>query len=198
MARPHSSSAPFVQTDQRAERQFAVFQTELGWMGLCGWADVVCRLWVGYGSRQALVRTIMGSCGDFGTVEPSRFGAPLLRRLQRYAVGHYEDFSDVKLDPGPISPFQRRVLQACRRVAWGQTVTYAELASLAGFPGAARAVGNCMAKNPLPILIPCHRVIRSDGHLGGYSAPHGMALKQRLLELERGWKPGPSPPSAAP
>jgi methylated-DNA-[protein]-cysteine S-methyltransferase len=76
------------------------------------------------------------------------------------------------------------VLQACRKIAPGKTLTYAELADKVGSPGAARAVGNCMARNRFPLIIPCHRVVGSNGHLGGYSAAEGIPFKKRLLELE--------------
>ena len=83
-----------------------------------------------------------------------------------------------------FSRFQRRVLNQCRRVPCGATISYARLAAKAGYPGAARAVGNCMAGNPIPLIVPCHRVVCSDGRLGAYSAPGGTAMKRRLLALE--------------
>jgi len=88
--------------------------------------------------------------------------------------------------------FARRVLTACRSIEFGQTVSYSRLAELAGKPGTARAVGGALAKNPLPLIIPCHRVICANGKIGGFSAirlgmPYGMGgakLKKRLLKLE--------------
>jgi len=80
--------------------------------------------------------------------------------------------------------FQRRVWRAARTIPWGQTRTYGELAAMAGSPRAARAVGQCMASNPVPLIVPCHRVIRCGGALGGFSAVGGQALKRRLLEWE--------------
>ena len=71
----------------------------------------------------------------------------LVHRLQAYASGAPDDFRDIRIDPGPPSEFQRRVLNQCRRVAYGSTISYGELAAKAGYPGAARAVGNCMAAN---------------------------------------------------
>ena len=78
--------------------------------------------------------------------------------------------------------FQGKVLSALLKVPYGKTISYAELARLSGHPGACRAVGNVMAKNPLPLFIPCHRVIKSDGSLGNFGG--GIGLKRRLLELE--------------
>jgi len=87
-----------------------------------------------------------------------------------------------KLDLSGATPFQRKVYAALRKVPAGTTVTYGELARRAGFSGAARAVGSAMRKNRLPIVIPCHRVIRGSGALGQYSA--GVPWKRMLLEFE--------------
>ncbi len=83
-----------------------------------------------------------------------------------------------------VPPFHRKVYQALCRVPAGKTVTYAELARLAGSPKAARAVGQAMARNPFPIIIPCHRVLPSTGRLGHYSGRGGAATKRKLLQLE--------------
>ena len=76
-------------------------------------------------------------------------------------------------------------MTACRDIRFGQTVSYGRLAEMAGKPGAARAVGRALAKNPLPLIIPCHRVICANGKIGGFSAPGGVTLKKRLLQLEQ-------------
>jgi prevent-host-death family protein len=83
-----------------------------------------------------------------------------------------------------VPPFERAVLQTLRRIPPGQVRTYGEIARALGKPAAARAVGTACARNPLPLLIPCHRVVRSDGGLGGYTLRGGVALKRQLLEAE--------------
>jgi methylated-DNA-[protein]-cysteine S-methyltransferase len=108
----------------------------------------------------------------------------LMVRLQAYAAGTPDDFRDIHVDAGPVGPFKQRVLAECRRIPYGSTLTYAELAAKAGSPGAARAVGNCMAGNRIPLVTPCHRVVRSDGQVGSYSAPGGSKTKCKLLWLE--------------
>jgi methylated-DNA-[protein]-cysteine S-methyltransferase len=108
----------------------------------------------------------------------------LARRLRAYASGKPESFRDVVVDPGPQTAFQRRVIACCRAIPRGETRSYGQLAAKAGSPGAGRAVGQCMAANRTPLVIPCHRVVRSDGGLGGYSAPGGQKLKRLLLDLE--------------
>ena len=81
--------------------------------------------------------------------------------------------------------FQKAVWEQLRKIPSGQTRTYKEIAVLIGRPNSARAVANACGKNPLPLIIPCHRAIRSDGSLGGYSAQGGTATKRRLLDEEQ-------------
>ena len=75
-------------------------------------------------------------------------------------------------------------MTACRDIKFGQTISYSGLAKRIGRAGSARAVGNALAKNPLPLIIPCHRVVRNDGKIGGFSAKGGITLKKKMLELE--------------
>ena len=84
-----------------------------------------------------------------------------------------------------LTPFQRAVLLECAKIPKGKTITYAELARRIGKPHAARAVGNALAINPLAPLIPCHRVVKGDGSLGGYSAKGGQKKKESLLKSEK-------------
>jgi methylated-DNA-[protein]-cysteine S-methyltransferase len=108
----------------------------------------------------------------------------LARQLRRYAAGRPVDFRRLMVDLKPLTPFQRRVVAVCRRIPCGKTLSYGELAARAGAPGAARAVGNCMARNRIPLVIPCHRVVAAGGRIGAYSAPGGAAMKRRLLAME--------------
>lgn len=105
--------------------------------------------------------------------------------LGRYFSGAAEDFSTIDVDLDAVPDFHREVYGALRSVPWGETTTYGELARWIGDAGAARAIGQAMGRNPVPIIIPCHRVLASGGALGGFSAPGGRTTKQRLLELER-------------
>lgn len=122
--------------------------------------------------------------------EVGRAGAPpaidsLIERLEAFAAGRQPgDFRDVPLELQDRSDFQRRVLLACQAIDPGSTVTYGELARRADAPRAARAVGGVMASNRVPLVVPCHRVIASDGSLRGFSAPQGLRMKRRLLRLE--------------
>ncbi len=107
----------------------------------------------------------------------------LCRDLSRYFEGRAVDF-DVPFDWPESSAFERAVWKACASVGYGETATYKSLAERVGRPGAARAVGLAMSRNPCPILVPCHRVLRSDGELGGYSGPGGTRFKRALLDME--------------
>ena len=105
------------------------------------------------------------------------------RQVRAYFSGQRVAFR-VKLALDDFGQFRRSVLEACRRIPYGATASYADLARAAGSPAAARAVGGTMANNPLPLIIPCHRVLHSDGSLGGFSSPEGCTQKIRLLKLE--------------
>lgn len=107
--------------------------------------------------------------------------ATALRQLAEYLRGERRAF-ELPLAPGELPPFRRRVLAELARVPYGATVGYGELAARCGRPGAARAVGNAVGRNPLPVVVPCHRVVRSDGSLGGYGG--GRRRKRELLRLE--------------
>jgi methylated-DNA-[protein]-cysteine S-methyltransferase len=102
-------------------------------------------------------------------------------QLREYFGGQRDTF-DVPLDWGRMAPFQRAVLEATTAVPFGQLDTYAGIARRIGKPGATRAVGNALGRNPIPVIVPCHRVIRSDATLGGYTG--GLGVKEHLLSLE--------------
>lgn len=98
--------------------------------------------------------------------------------------GEAEDFSSVPINLGGLPEFERGVLEETRRIPMGETRTYGELATAIGAPGAARAVGGALGRNPIPIIVPCHRVLAAGGG-GGFSAPGGLTTKIRILEIER-------------
>lgn len=159
-----------------------VFRTRLGWIALIGAGSTLKRLSFGYASRAAAVASLEAEFAQ--TAQAGTWNQPLVERLIAYASGSPEGFRDVAIDPGPVTPFRRRVIRGCRQIPFGKTLTYGQLAARAGSPAASRAVGNCMASNRIPLIIPCHRVVASGGGLGGFSAAGGTSTKQRLLDLE--------------
>lgn len=105
------------------------------------------------------------------------------RQIQAYFSGNLTQF-DLPLDFSGLTPFQLKALQACSRIPFGEVITYGELAIMAGNPRGARAAGGAMAHNPFMLVVPCHRVVASDGSLHGYSAEGNIKTKQLLLEFE--------------
>ena len=106
------------------------------------------------------------------------------RQMADYLIGKRKDWNLPFSLVG--TPFQLAIWYACKDIPYGETCTYAKLAELAGYPGCARAVGHAMALNPLPLIIPCHRVVPSSGGVGNYDG--GPDLKKSLLDLEKKYK----------
>jgi methylated-DNA-[protein]-cysteine S-methyltransferase len=163
------------------KNRLVVFPTNLCWIALLGCGNVLRNLGLGGASRAAIAAL---SPDLLRTAEEKSWNRSLVRRLEAYAEEGIDDFRDVAIDPGPQSEFRRLVVDHCRQIPPGSTLTYGQLAAEAGRPRAARAVGRCMATNRIPLIVPCHRVVGSDGDLRGYSANGGLRLKQTLLDLE--------------
>lgn len=98
--------------------------------------------------------------------------------------GEADDLADVPLDLQALPPFRRKVLEVVRTIPAGETWSYGEVAVAVGSPGAARAVGQALGRNPFPIVIPCHRVLAAGGRIGGFTAEGGVSVKARLLAAE--------------
>jgi methylated-DNA-[protein]-cysteine S-methyltransferase len=118
--------------------------------------------------------------------------------MREHLAGRMDALEDVELDFAAVPLFHRRVYEALRRVGPGRTVGYGELAALVGSPGAARAVGQAVGKNPFPIVVPCHRVLAAGGRAGGFSAFGGVETKRRLLAVEGVTLPPATARTAAP
>lgn len=164
--------------------KYTIFETAWGNFGLV--AD-----------GQKLVRTCLPD-GDYGKVAaillknlPSvRFEKHLFNNLQAdikaYFDGSYVVFGkDIHIGFETVTDFQRKVLIACRAIRYGQTLSYGQLAQEADYPTAIRAVGAVLGRNPVPLIIPCHRVIYADGRAGGFSGEGGGVMKERLLGHEK-------------
>jgi methylated-DNA-[protein]-cysteine S-methyltransferase len=133
-------------------------------------------------ATESLLRRRLGHC-EAGTAPRDVEHAIDLAR--RYFGGERIDFSAIRLDLSAQETFFRDVYAAARRVGWGHTTTYGAIArELGAGPEAARDVGQAMAKNPVALIIPCHRVLAAGGRIGGFSAPGGAASKVRMLKIE--------------
>jgi len=166
--------------------RYAIFDTAWGAFGFVEHKSRVCATFLPR-VRQEIRRTIRVSW-------PDAIEAPdALPRFRQAVVDYFKGKRvrfPIEADLGSLPSFYRSVLEACLRIPYGQTASYADLARAVGRPNAARAVGGAMARNPLPLVVPCHRVLRADGSIGGYSSTYGVDEKSRLLQLEcetRGW-----------
>jgi methylated-DNA-[protein]-cysteine S-methyltransferase len=117
-------------------------------------------------------------------VMPPDWLQPTIGQLQRYFAGTAVDLAASPIDLTGVPEFHARLYREMLTLGWGETVTYGELAARVGSPGAARAVGQAMGQNRLPVVIPCHRVLASGNRMGGFSAPGGTSTKLRLLAME--------------
>ncbi len=165
-----------------------MFPSEFGWIGMVADPTMVLYLTFGRNSQVATFRTVKKFfAADIKLAVESdrpRWLQMLVDRIGNYTQGAVEEFQNVKIDLRDATPFQCKVLSACKCIPFGATVTYGELARRCGSPRAARAVGRVMATNPVPLIVPCHRVV-SSGSLNGFSAFGGVAVKARLLAMER-------------
>ena len=143
---------------------------------------VAISLW---GGRDRFVNEVVRLTGKQPVYAPCQL-TNITRQLAEYLDGKRKKF-EVKIDWSVLTPFQQTVLQAVRHIDYGRTQTYGDIARQLGKPKAARAVGRANATNPMPIIIPCHRVLGANGSLHGYSAPGGVETKARLLRLEGSW-----------
>ena len=163
--------------------KYVIFKTKWGCFGLAGTKSALCRTHLpGPEPKKIEARFLKNLPG-------AQFDETFFKILQKQIVAYFEgscvNFSpDIPVVLDGFTVFSRKVLTACREIEFGQRITYSGLAKKAGRPAASRAVGNALAKNPLPLIIPCHRVLRTDGRMGGFSAPGGIPFKKRLLTLE--------------
>ena len=177
------------------QQQYQVFETAGGFCAIA-WNGVgITRFQLPTHSAEVTERNLRRRlpAATPGTAPPDV--AKVIETAQRYFAGEQVDFSDVRLDLDAQDEFFRRIYAALRRVGWSRTTTYGALAKeLGAGPEAARDVGQAMAQNPVPLIIPCHRVLAAGGKVGGFSAPGGSSAKVRMLELE-GVRVGPPEPA---
>jgi methylated-DNA-[protein]-cysteine S-methyltransferase len=164
--------------------QYTVFDTAFGVCGVRWSESGVTRFALpqadGYKTEERVKATVQDCrCDD----APPAI-AHLIAEIQRYFAGEEIDFSDVAIDVKDRNAFERSIYAAARAIGFGYTATYGELARRAGAPRLTRETGQALGRNPVPLIVPCHRIVAADGKLGGFSAPGGNATKERMLALE--------------
>lgn len=183
-----------MQTAPRPASGNAVFETALGFMGLAWSESGVTRVFLAEKSREAVERRLLRACATAPTAEAERpaWITRLIGEIGAYAAGEKVDFSAVPVDLAGVDDFRLAIYAAARKLGFGQTTTYGELAKRAGHGGLPRETGAALGANPVPLIIPCHRILAAGGKIGGFSAPGGSASKEKMLALE-GVRVGPPP-----
>lgn len=161
---------------------FSLLQVPVGWIGIVADRRAIKEVFLTTTQEQLRTEILR----KYPTARPVGEG-PAARgcaQVADYFLGQRIRF-DLELDWSACSDFARKVLATLAEVRRGETLTYGELARMAGYPGRARGVGQVMARNPFPLIIPCHRVVGSDGRMTGYSGANGVETKRWLLDFEK-------------
>jgi methylated-DNA-[protein]-cysteine S-methyltransferase len=161
------------------ELKYIISNIDVGWVGILGSSKGLLRATLPQSSDQEAEQLLGDRVKD--AICSTDFFADLMERLRSYFAGHRVAFAD-ELDLSPATAFQCEVWQLTRLIPYGEIRSYTWVAEQLGKVRAARVVGQALARNPLPIIIPCHRVVAKDGKLGGYS--WGIENKRHLLQLE--------------
>jgi methylated-DNA-[protein]-cysteine S-methyltransferase len=166
------------------DQSYSLFQTAIGACGIAWGARGVVAVQLPEVTESAtLARLLRRHCGAVAR-RPARDMQRAIDDMVALLAGEARDLQHVRLDLAQVPAFHRRVYALVRRIAPGQTCSYGEVAARCGDPRAARAVGQAMARNPFPIIVPCHRVLAAGGRSGGFSARGGVGTKLQLLAIE--------------
>lgn len=170
---------------RQAVHRYTIFETLGGFCGIAETTFGISRFQLPSASYAETERLLLRRIPSAENRPPSAMMIRTIEAVQLYFKGKVTDFSAVTVDLEEHTSFFKDIYIAARRVGWGQTTTYGAIArQLGAGPEAAREVGQAMAKNPVALVIPCHRVLAAGGKIGGFSAPGGATSKLRMLELE--------------
>lgn len=168
-----------------SNRNYQIFETAAGWCGIAWNKAGIVRFTLPTSTEAGAERLMLRRMPDISRAEPPAEVQKTISDAQRYFAGEAIDFSHVRLDLGPQDAFFAKVYDAVRQLGWGEATTYGAVAKQLGAgPAAARDVGQAMASNPIPLIVPCHRVLAAGRKIGGFSAPGGSETKRRMLEME--------------
>lgn len=163
------------------QMKYTIFNTAWGYFGLVADKKGLRRTCLPCSTRKIAEKHLLAG------LDNPQFDKNLLKPLQTQISAYFEGKParfNIPLVLDSLPTFARKVLAVCRKIPAGKTVSYSQLAGMIGKPRASRAVGSALARNPIPLIIPCHRVIHSDGSLGNFSAPGGTDTKKKLIALE--------------
>ena len=164
--------------------KYTIFLTAWGWAGFAVAAEGLRIFILPEEKKEDVLCRIKKELNSNHLFEDNKGWEILIQQVKVYYTGKKVDFIDCQLNLDNYTNFQKEILQTVRKIPYGEIRSYKEAAEAAGYPRAYRAVGNTMRNNPLPLIIPCHRVIKSDGGLGGFSGKEGIALKKKMIDLE--------------
>ena len=165
-------------------REFTLFDTAIGPCGIVWSANGICGVQLPEGDRQKTLARLRRRFPNAVEVAPPPQVQGVVADIVALLDGERRDFAMASLDLDGVSEFNRKVYAAALKIPSGKTRTYGELAAAIGEPGAARAVGKALGENPVPVIVPCHRILAADGKTGGFSAPGGVDTKLRILTIE--------------
>jgi methylated-DNA-[protein]-cysteine S-methyltransferase len=163
--------------------RYSLFDTAIGTCGVAWSERGLTRLQLPESDRDATEKRLSARAASATQAMPAAIDR-LIAGIQDHMTGRSVDFVAVAVDLTDVGPFEQQIYAAARLVLWGKTLSYGELAAQIGSPGAARAVGQALGRNPVPIVIPCHRILAKGRRIGGFSAHGGSVTKERLLALE--------------
>lgn len=162
-----------------------LFDTAIGPCGIAWTGSALAAVQLPETTREGTLQRLLRHVGDdVPPREPPGFVQAAIARVQALLAGARDDLGDLPLDLSEVPPFHRRVYEVARAIPPGEVLTYGEVARRIGEPGAARAVGQALGRNPFAPVIPCHRVLAAGGRSGGFSAEGGAHTKLRMLEIE--------------
>jgi methylated-DNA-[protein]-cysteine S-methyltransferase len=166
---------------------FALFDTAIGRCGIAWGERGVAGVQLPEAGEEETLARMLHRFPAAGETPPPPVVQRAVERIVALLRGEASDLSSVALDMNGVPEFHRRVYDAARTIPPGETLSYGDIARRVGAPGAARAVGQALGRNPFPIVVPCHRVLAAGGKIGGFSAQGGVATKRRMLAIESAW-----------
>lgn len=161
--------------------KLTAFDSPIGWIGILDCEGLLQRIKIGFVDQTQLLRFFADY--EIGPTRATGDRLKLKQRFERLLSGQPDDLLDIPIDTSALTEYQQSIVDQCRRIPFGKTVSYGKLAALAGRPKTARAVGTVMSKNRFPVVVPCHRVVSATG-IGGFTSAQGVTTKRIMQAIE--------------